>query len=162
MQTFEPTNLKEQFGQLERLHDFTLIPIFDRVTDYFLSDLNHNPSKYDVSDGRGMEQPGEGLWRYVNSGYNLVVDGKIVSMTVRRTNIDVVDDDEYLWMVNRVEFDGNKEGTNKLCGHFKRFIGQQKLDELIKAATEELQKGKTYHLSQEMCGFYLNDTSCFF
>ena len=37
-----------------------------------------------------------------------------------------------------------------------------KLDELIKAATEELQKGKTYHLSQEMCGFYLNDTSCFF
>ena len=159
MRTYGPKNLKEQFKELERLHDSTLIPIINRVTDNFLSDLNHNPSRYNISDAKNVEQLGEGLQKYISGGYNLVIDGKIVSMTVHRINIDDEDDDEYWWMANMIDFEGNEERSNRLVEHFKRFVGQQKLDELIRAAAEELQKGKTHHLNKEMRDFYFLSSS---
>lgn len=159
MQIYEPKNLKKQFKQLERLSDFVLIPIFDRVINYFLSDLNHDLPKYGVSDYKQLPKQfikySEGLWGLVGDKYHLVVDGKIISMTTFITDINAKDYDELWWMIYKIVFEGNDEGVNKLFERFKRFVGQQNLDELIKAAEEELQKGKTECLSRDIYDFYL-------
>ena len=157
MVLYETKDLKKQFKELEELNDFTLIPLFDRVANAFLDHLNQNPSKYGISDGRKMAmQNGGGLFDYVNNSYVLAVDGKIVSLAIHRDNIDAVDDDEFWWMVDRMEFGYNEKGAMKIYEGAKNFVKKQNLNGLLKEAKEELKKGKTHHLSSQMKWFYFH------
>jgi len=157
MVLYEAKDLKKQFKELEELNDFTLIPLFDRVADGFWNYLNQNPPKYGISDGRRMPvQSGEGLWGYVNDSYILVVDGKIVSLSIHRDDIDASDDDEFWWMADRIEFGYNEEGAMKILNGAKNFVNKQNLNDLLKEAKEELEKGKTHHLSSQMKWFYFH------
>jgi len=152
--SYSPKDLKEEYESLRKFNDFTLVPVFDRVAHRFFDDLNHNYPKYGVSDGRPVERHGGGLMDYVSPSYNIVIDGKIITITLHDTNIDVKDDDEMWWMTESIIFEGTEEQVNKMLQHVKNFTKQQKLEELIEKSRTELKKGKTYHLDREMRDFY--------
>lgn len=154
MTEYKIIDLKKQFPNLEQQKDFTLTPIFEVVAKCFYNDLISNPSKYRISDIQRIKSTEDGLWKYLGGKHNLIIDGKITSMTIYEANIDAVDDDEYWWMADRVSFEGNEAGVNELIGHINNFVKQQNLDVLVGVAAKELEKGKTHHLSVDMAEFY--------
>ena len=150
MQTYTPKNLREQFPQLEGLQDLTLSPILDvtfnewlkQMPDSVVSDIKRLP-KHDYFSP--------------HDSYTCVVDGKIVQVNASGTDIDVCDEDEFWYMYNRISFDGDEIASKRLFERFSGFVGEQGLESLVSKSKRELEKGKTYHLSSEMCDFYLQE-----
>ena len=131
--------------------DFTLIPLMDRIIYHFLDNLNQKPSAYGVSYIKEIENH---YPTYPTYAYDLVVDGKIIRMTIYSEDIDVVDYEEYWWMQNRIILEGEEKITSEMLNGIKRFVGEQNLDKLVEEASQELRKGKISHLNEEMRKFY--------
>ncbi len=148
MNTYAPKNLKEKFPQLKDLEDSTLSPILEVAINKWLEQIPDSV----VSD---IERLPKQDYFSPNDSYNCVVDGKIVQVNVSRRDIDVCDEDESWYMCSRVSFDRDRAGSKALFERFSDFIGRQRLEELVSMSKTKLEKGKTYHLSSEMCDFYL-------
>jgi len=149
MLTYKPENLKEQFPELERLEDLTIIPMFEIA---FYRWLNQIPQEGIVTDI--VKERSDSF--SPRTTYNCVVDGKIVKINSLDFDIDVCDEDEMIYMVGEISFDGNDKATKKLLNSFRVFVGKQNLSDLVKDSANKLKKEKTYHLTHEMCDFYLD------
>ena len=148
MQTYTPKNLREQFPQLKDLQDLTLFPILEVTFSKWLKEVPDSV----VSDIKRL--PKHDCFSPHNS-YTCVVNGKIVQVNVSGSDIDVCDEDEFWYMNSRISFDGDEVASKKLFERFSDFVGKQRLEGLVSMSKIELEKGKTYHLSPEMCKFYL-------
>lgn len=151
---YEPRDLRENYEILKNIKNFILIPLFDRVANKFFDDLNHNSLKYGISSGEIVKKQGGGLLDNLDKSYNLVIDGKIITMTMQDEDITIDDADEMWYMIGGISFRGEEDLRNKMLNYVKTFVKGQKLEELIQEAKTELKKGKTYHLDDETRRFY--------
>ena len=149
MHTYIPKNLREQFPQLRDLQDLTLFPILDIAFNEWLKQIPDSV----VSD---IKRQSKQDYFSPHDSYNCVVDGKIVQVNVSGSDIDVCDEDEFWYMNSEVSFDGDEVASRRLFERFSEFVGKQRLESLVSKSKEELEKGKTYHLSSEMRDFYLH------
>ncbi len=148
MLTYNPKNLKEQFPQLGHLKDSTLFPILDTAVNGWLKQMPDSV----VSDIKILTKHD---YSFPYNSYNCVVNGKIVSINISCCDIDICDEDEFWYMASNVHFSGDEAATTNLFERFREFVERQGLENLVSKSKEELKKGKTYHLSCEMCNFYL-------
>ncbi len=147
MAVYNTKNLKEQFAELGKLEEEILIPLMETVFRKWTVYLQNSNS---ISDFR--KRSTDTFARHEE--YCCVIDGKIVELYAQMEDIDMVDEDETWCVINRVNFNGNKESAEKLLQNFREFVGIQNLDNLIKESAIELDKGKTYHLYREVFDFY--------
>lgn len=151
--TYKAGDLREQFDMLKHLESFILIPLFDRASDRLLNELIHEPQKYGISDSN-IESLKTVSLRAGNPSYHVVANGRLVEMILQLEEIDVEDEDESWRMASGIFLKGNPEEVRELHDRFREFVGNQNLSDLIIEARQELEKGKTHHLYNEMFKFY--------
>lgn len=156
---YRPKNLVDSFNRLKRVNEFTLIPLFDTVIDRFVAKVKKNPQMYGVTDIEKIKHT-SGLWSSAGTEYNLVVDGRIISLRIYYTDIkpceEFGDEDEFFYMQSSILFSGQKEAKDaveKIFEKFRIFVGEQDLIELITCATEKL---KGQHITSSASKFYFD------
>jgi hypothetical protein len=143
---YSTKNLQEQFN-LALADKFALIPLFDTIVCSFAADLNKNYAKYGITD---LMNRSDGYREKID----VVVDGKIVKLGFSYADIDVEDEEESIYRISRISFDGEKNAALKILNELKEFVDCQNLEDLIKLAAKKLDKEKTYHLNSETYTFY--------
>ena len=134
-------NLKEQFPELKKHSDFVLAPLFDTAFLQWVSRLKESPI---VTDAKKDER-----------GYEFVINGRFVNVNSGgRVDIDVVDEDERVYVASSFYINGDENSAERLFGNFREFMGRQKLEELVAQTRESFKGEKTYHFSGEMVDFY--------
>ena len=152
MQIYEPENLKDQFRDLRHLQDISVVPILDRIIERLLEDLKEDPTKYGVSGVRNISQ----IPHSMDFSCNLIVGKEILTMTMHRLNLSLINEDPNWWMTFKIRLDGNEQLCDKVFSRFREFIGELDSKTLKEEATNILTKGKTYNLNGEMYNFYLD------
>ena len=145
-------DLKNIFPELKSAEDFSLIPLFDRITRMFMVDLKQNPSDYNISFLRYLGKDNNiPRCHYYEKGriYCLIVgspeNNKVISMNIHKIDINPISNMDpsfsrrHYWMTNRVTLKGNKTiQLDTLSNLFKSFIQKQNLEKLIEESKQEI------------------------
>jgi hypothetical protein len=171
--SFRPKDLKNIFPELKSEEEFSLIPIFDRITRMFMVDLKQNPSEYSVSSFRYASKD-ESIphCHYFENGriYDLnTADKGKVSINMHKIDINPVSNlnlefsRRHYWMTNKVTINGNKHQRDTLSNLLKSFIQKQNLERLTKESKQELLELEAYRTDtgfarpQEFHDFYFEE-----
>jgi len=146
-------DLKGIFPRLISEEDFSLIPLFNRLTREFIVDLKQNPSNYSISSFRYAGKDGSipGCHYFENGRiYDLKVEGRRVSMNIHKIDVNPVSSLDlsfsrrHYWMSDRVTLKGNEHQVKVLSGLFHSFIQRQNLEKLIAETKQEILEIEAY------------------
>lgn len=152
--TYGAQDLKQQFPELKKLQDLTVVPLVTLVIEKFLKDMEDNWTKYGINHFEAIENPAKK--KFLKDMYSVMMDMAFVKIVVGYSNIYITDGEGGGYVISNIEF--NSGATEMYaCELHRKFIEFVKTFELAQLKYEAavlLSKIQRQHLIAEIEKFY--------
>ena len=164
---YAPSDVKEQFPQLQRLQDKTIVPILEGLLEGWLNlwGVDEMEPMHPQEDSRLNPSLAPHVYPYV-----FAVDNKLVKVAIRDAPLDIFQASvpfndnlrDYEVIRKATFYCAHQKSVEKLFHQFKDFSAQQDLEKIMSRCSERIRSAWSMPISldldaldQEMSDFYL-------